>query len=67
MPISHQYVIELGRQVGELEEENSRLRLALTSIYEWYDTDGSVGGASDVFEDHRKVLNCGTQQLKPEG
>lgn len=55
--------IDLTREDFErLQEENARLHLALISLYEWYDTDGSVGTASDVFEDHRSV----TQQLTRE-
>jgi hypothetical protein len=39
-----------------LEQQNAKLRDALTAIYEWYDRDGSVGGASNVFEDNRAAL-----------
>lgn len=33
------------------------VREALRALYEWYDRDGSVGGASEVFEQHRAVLS----------
>jgi hypothetical protein len=45
--------------VGLLDEAADRieqLEAALRSLYEWYDRDGSVGGASDVFEDNRVAL-----------
>jgi hypothetical protein len=29
---------------------------ALRELYEWYDRDGSVGAAADVFEKHRALL-----------
>lgn len=35
---------------------NAALRVALEALYEWYDRDGSVGGASTVFEQHRSAL-----------
>lgn len=33
---------------------------ALRAIYEWYDRDGSVGGACNVFEEHRPALAVST-------
>lgn len=33
---------------------------ALRALYEWYDRDGSVGGASEVFEEHRAALSQST-------
>jgi hypothetical protein len=30
---------------------------ALRELYEWYDRDGSVGAATDVFEKHRALLS----------
>lgn len=35
---------------------SERVREALKALYTWYDRDGSVGGASEVFENHREVL-----------
>jgi hypothetical protein len=32
------------------------LLAALEAIYEWYDRDGSVGGAHGVFETHRLAI-----------
>lgn len=48
-------------QIAEAECNDLRRKLAiaakaLTEIYEWYDRDGSVGGADNVFEDNRDVL-----------
>lgn len=43
----------LARQLGQSIEHNSRLKIALLAIYQWYDRDGSVGGASEIFETHR--------------
>ncbi len=40
----------------EPEERAVALEMALRAIFEWYDTDGSAGGASDVFEDARRAL-----------
>ena len=40
----------------KLRTEAERLRTVLRSLYEWYDRDGSVGGASQVFEDNRAAL-----------
>ncbi len=37
--------------------ELARLLTAFRELYEWYDRDGSVGGASNVFEDNRHVLS----------
>jgi hypothetical protein len=34
--------------------------VALRALYEWYDRDGSVGGASEVFEKHRSALSQST-------
>jgi hypothetical protein len=45
------------KQATELADEADRLRSALTAIYEWYDRDGSVGGASSVFEENRPALS----------
>jgi hypothetical protein len=36
------------------------VREALRELYEWYDRDGSVGGASEVFEKHRAALSQST-------
>lgn len=38
--------------------ERNPEREALAALYEWYDRDGSVGGASNVFEDHRHALSA---------
>lgn len=32
------------------------LVLALKGLFDWYDSDGSVGGASEVFERHRQAF-----------
>lgn len=38
------------------EEQSETVLRALVELYEWYDRDGSVGGASEVFEKHRDGL-----------
>ena len=40
----------------ELTDALDRATAALRDIYEWYDRDGSVGGASVVFEENRAAL-----------
>lgn len=35
-----------------------RARAALAALYDWYDRDGSVGGAEAVFERHRAALSA---------
>ena len=47
---------EAATQILELRAKAERLRTVLRSLYEWYDRDGSVGGASQVFEDNRAAL-----------
>lgn len=42
--------------------EVQQLRAALTTLYEWYDRDGSVGGASNAFEDNRAALAAGERK-----
>ena len=49
--------VALARQLGQSIEHNSRLKTALLALYQWYDRDGSVGGASEIFEAHRSALN----------
>jgi hypothetical protein len=34
---------------------------ALAALYEWYDRDGSVGRASEVFEKYRSVVSSTVQ------
>ena len=46
----------LVSRITDLRAVNARLVEALDAIYEWYDRDGSVGGASIVFEDNRQAL-----------
>lgn len=48
--IKHVYAAEAERAHVE------RLTAAVKAIYEWYDRDGSVGSASDVFEAYRDAL-----------
>ena len=40
----------------DIEAAIAALKTALLALYEWYDRDGSVGGASDVFENNRAAL-----------
>lgn len=35
---------------------NDALVAAIKGLYDWYDSDGSVGAASEVFERHRDAL-----------
>lgn len=47
------------RIATEIERLSRRLAIAervVLELYEWYDRDGSVGGADNVFEDNRDVL-----------
>lgn len=52
------------RQIDDLlaapttSPEPAAVREALRAIYEWYDRDGSVGAAADVFEDHRDAVTA---------
>lgn len=39
--------------VERLQADNGELRAALAALYEWYDRDGSIGGASEAFEARR--------------
>lgn len=39
-----------------LRADVAQMRTAMAQIYEWYDRDGSVGGACDPFEDNRHLL-----------
>lgn len=36
-----------------LSAQLAEARAVISRLYEWYDRDGSVGGASHVFEDNR--------------
>lgn len=44
------------RDVAALLSAYDKAAKALRELYEWYDRDGSVGGASLVFEKHRSAL-----------
>jgi hypothetical protein len=39
--------------IAERDAVEMRLRTALDALYVWYELDGSVGGACDVFEKYR--------------
>jgi hypothetical protein len=46
-----------ARTLLSLAKEGEKMRQAVASLYEWYDRDGSVGGASIVFEENRAALH----------
>lgn len=48
--------IERLRALAKPAPAVEAVREALRAIYEWYDRDGSVGGASAVFEEHRAAI-----------
>lgn len=43
-------------QIGALSATASVAVLALTSLFDWYDRDGSVGAACEAFEAHRHLI-----------
>jgi hypothetical protein len=45
-----------------LSPVRSGMEKALKALYDWYDRDGSVGGASEVFETHRAALKGGSHE-----
>lgn len=51
-----QEAVTLLRATPPAAPGGSAVREALHALYEWYDRDGSVGGASMVFEEHRASL-----------
>lgn len=50
------------RHAAQQKAEIERLRAALAKLYDWYDRDGSVGGASVVFEDLRGAYEQSGEQ-----
>lgn len=46
----------LTAKVAALEAENARMAFASRAVLDWYDRDGSVGGACDPMEDLRAAL-----------
>ena len=46
---NHNYEKEVANLRHELEEKQT----IVDALYTWYDRDGSVGGASEVFESNR--------------
>lgn len=55
-PICGLWDASLAPQVAEALNERAALRKALEALYEWYDRDGSVGGANEAFEENRHIL-----------
>lgn len=59
-----QVVYAWAGEVDELRTEVNRLRVVLAALYEWYDRDGSVGGADLAFEAHRHALSAADRGAK---
>ena len=49
----HSLVREMCEINTHLRAERDRLQATVDALYAWYDRDGSVGGASEVFESNR--------------
>jgi hypothetical protein len=50
------YADAMQEAAHEQAQKVGKLTLALKGLYDWYDSDGSVGGASEVFERHRQAF-----------
>jgi len=47
----------IQKENRQLRSENERLRNACQAALDWYDWDGSVGGACDPMEELRSAIN----------
>lgn len=49
--------LQYEQRIRDLEAENERLRISAKAVVEWYNRDGSVGGAVDPMELLEEALN----------
>jgi hypothetical protein len=52
--------------VAQQTPMSSAVRAAIEELYAWYDLDGSVGAASDVFERHRASIDAALATIPDE-